>query len=394
MLNEKIFSKITTPAYVYHEKILRKNLDILKNTISPYAGLFYSMKANPQKYICHMMNKSGLGIEVASGGELRLALEAGVNPNDIIFTSPGKTEKELEYAIEKKIKYINIDSYEEAEIINRIGINNNQVIKLIVRVNPAVSFSHAKIKMSGVSSQFGIEEEQLGFFLKKIKKLNNIQIVGFHIYMGTQMLLAEDIEKNTDYALNLFLDIAKKYNLSVEMFDVGGGFGVQYFENEKELDLVDLKNRLHNVFEKYAIELKGIRIMFESGRFLTAQAGEFIAKVLYVKYSKGIKYVICDGGSNFHSSAAFLGRYVRGNFPITTYPIGDETEVTTITGPLCTPLDVIGQKVEINSAICPGQYVIIENSGAYGLTYSPLHFLSHDMPMEYMDIDGDVIELR
>lgn len=387
-MNEKLFSKISTPAYVYHEEIIENNYQILADVIAPYAGLLYSMKANPQREVCRLLHSLGAGIEVASDGELQTALEAGVNPSEIVFTSPGKTHQELEFAVEKGIRYINVESVEEARLVNDIGRSKGQVIKILVRINPAVSFSNAKIKMSGVPSQFGIEEEEIQDAIRELQTLDFVQMAGFHIYMGTQMLLAEDIEKNTDYALNLFLGLTEQFQINAELFDVGGGFGVKYFDNERELDTEDLKLRLGTVFEKYKERLADIRVVFESGRFLTAQSGEFITKVLYVKKSKGTKYVICDGGSNFHSSAAFLGRFVRGNFPLSSYPKGEEQESTTVTGPLCTPLDVIGQKVAVNSKIAPGDYVIIHQSGAYGLTYSPIHFLSHKRAMEYMEKDG------
>ena len=115
-----------------------------------------------------------------------------------------------------------------------------------------------------------------------------------------------------------------------------------------------------------------------------AEAGKFVTKVLYKKESKGEKYIICDGGSNFHAASAFLGRSIRNNYPIHSIPDQEEKEEMTVTGPLCTPTDVIGQSVQINKDIKAGDYIVIDKSGAYGVTYSPLAFLGHISPIEIM----------
>lgn len=388
MYIQKAAERFGTPLYLYHYDVLRRNYQTLHDAIIPGARLYYSMKANPLGSICRALNELGAGIEVASKGEMKAALEAGISPRDIIFTSPGKTEAELRMAIDNRIKLINIDSPEEAEMIDQIGREKKQVVDILIRINPATNDCNAKIKMTGVASQFGIEEEELDEAYAVIRELEFVHVCGFHVYMGTQMLHADDIVKNTDYALNLFRDKAEKYGIDLKIADVGGGFGVKYFSNETDLDIGSLRAQMRDVFEKYKKDLEGTEIIFESGRYITAEAGEFITKVLHVKRSKGTKYVICDGGSNFHSAAAFLGRFVRNNFPLRTIPAGVEKETTNIVGPLCTALDVIGQKIPVNKEIKSGDYVIIENSGAYGLTYSPLEFLSHERPNEIMVKDG------
>lgn len=383
-----------TPFYLYHRDIMEENCRRLKMCIMPGAKLYYAMKANPLIGICQVFDGMGCGIETASMGEMHIALEAGCSPNKIIFTSPGKKYDEIEFAIKKKIKMINVESYEEAVIINNVAKKNNLHVPVAVRVNPAVCYSNAKIKMSGVSSQFGIEEEMLGFFFEQIKRLENLDLMGIQIYMGTQMLWAEDIIKNTDYAIRLGIDLSVKYGFALKYLNLGGGFGVAYFKNETSLDMNVLKKGLEKLKEQYKDELADTEVIFESGRYLMAEAGEFVTKVQYIKESKGNKYIICDGGSNFHSSAAFLGRFVRNNFPITTIPESENNAEFTIVGPLCTPLDVLGQKVSANENIAVGDCIVIEKSGAYGLSYSPLFFLSHEMPAEIMESQGGIEILR
>lgn len=386
---KEIVKEYETPLYLYDRKLIEENYKSLQDSIYPGARLFYSMKANPSLGICQTFKAIGSGIEVASIGELCVALEAGFDSKNIHFTSPGKTKTEIEYALKANINLLNIESLQEAMLINEVASNLGIVAKVGIRINPAVCYSNAKIKMSGVSSQFGIEEADItNELIDEIKKLKNIDIQGFQVYMGTQMLIAEDIIKNTEYTMNMALKLSQELNIDLKYLNVGGGFGVKYFKNETPLDLNELKMGMIQLKEQLGDRLNKTEIIFESGRFLMANTGVFVTKVLYVKESKGMKYVVCDGGSNFHSSAAFLGRMIRNNFPMHTIPESEEVSEATICGPLCTALDVIGQKVSVNSNIKTDDIVVIEMSGAYGYTYSPCKFLSHEQPAEVM-IEGD-----
>lgn len=382
-----------TPLYIYDKKTIEENYNSLKSAIFPGAKLFYSMKANPSIGVCQTFKGLGSGIEVASTGELCVALEAGFDPKNIHFTSPGKTRREIEYALKHNINLINIESLQEAYLINEVASELGVTANIGIRINPAQSYSNAKIKMSGVSSQFGIEEEAIGeSLINELKKLRNLEIQGFQVYMGTQMLLAEDIIKNTEYIITMALRLSKDLGIGLRYLNLGGGFGVKYFKNETPLDLEELKCGMKALKAQFGKELSDTELAFESGRYLMADAGVFVTKVLYVKESKGQKYVVCDGGSNFHSSAAFLGRFIRNNFPMHTIPENEELAECTICGPLCTALDVIGQKVMANANIAPDDLVVIEKSGAYGYTYSPGRFLSHEQPVEIL-LDGETVHV-
>lgn len=390
---ESIVNEYGSPSYIYDRTLMADNASVLKDALYPGATLCYAMKANPLLGVCEIFHKEGLGIEVASMGELNVAIKAGYKPSEITFTSPGKTIAELEYAIGQGLKIINIDSIAEAAIVDMVAKKLNKIVTVGIRINPAVCYSNAKIKMSGVSSQFGVEEEDLneGFF-DKLRSFSNLNTVGIQIYMGTQMLNYEDIVKNTEYAINLGLKLRDEYGIDLKLLNCGGGFGVKYFKNENELDMAQLKAGMQDLYSRYSDKLDGVELVFESGRFLMATTGVMVTKVLYVKESKGQRYLICDGGSNIHSSAAFLGRFVRNNFPLHMISKEDDLIETTICGPLCTALDVIGQKVMISNAVAPGDLVVIEQSGAYGYTYSLNKFLSHETPAEIL-IDGEDIRV-
>lgn len=393
-MNEDIIkqcvSEYDAPIYLYDKETIVNKFKILSDVIWEKSNIFYSMKANPALEICRLLIEQGSGIEVASAEEMRGAFKAGAKADDIIFTSPGKTKEELEYAISKNIRVINVESMFELQLINDIAKQKKLVTRVALRINPSATVSNAKIKMTGVSSQFGIEEEDIDDeFISQIKLMTNIEVIGIQVYMGTNILEYADIIKNTEYVINLAQIIEKKFNSHFSYINFGGGFGVPYFEGDKQLNMEQLKTHMQSLWDKYYTYLQDKYIVFESGRYIMSEAGSFITKVLYAKNSKGKKYLICNGGSNFHASSAFLGRFVRNNYPM--YVLGKRDglkEKVNVVGPLCTPTDIIGKDVMLAEDVALGDYIVIEMSGAYGLTYSPCLFLGHKMPLEIL-YDGE-----
>lgn len=392
---KEVANEYRTPIYVYDYEVFKEQYISLKDSIFPEAEIFYSIKANPLLGVCQLFYEMGCGMEIASLGELELALKAGCPANKIIFTSPGKTYMEISEAIEQNVEVINIESMEELEMVELIANEKNKIVNVAIRINPNINNSGSKIKMTGVSSQFGIDENEIdASFFEKIDNMKHICLVGIQVYMGTQNLNADDIVANTRYIIEMALSLSKQYCMDLRYINMGGGFGIAYFKNEIDLDMHRIKMGMKEVYETYINELKDVRLIFESGRFLTAKAGKYICKVLYKKVSRDTEYVVCDGGSNFHSASAFLGRFVRNNFPMYAIPENTERVKMNVVGPLCTPSDVIGQQVEINKEISVGDLVVIDKSGAYGLTHSPLRFLSHETPIEVLVKDNQSIVLR
>ncbi len=379
-----------TPFYLYNKAEIIAHAKILKGTIFESAQLFFSMKANPEKMIIKCLLEQGCGVEVASLGELKLAIEAGCNPYNIIFTGPGKEKDELEMAIETGIYCINIENILEIEIISEIASRLKKDVNIAIRINPQ-SRTTGKISMNGVT-QFGIGPAQVGEAIEHARKSDYVHLIGFQIYAGTQILNSDVISENVEQMIDIVFEMVDKYNLSIKYLNFGGGFGVPYFSNDKELDMKMLHANLQAIYEKCPKLAEVNRIVFESGRYILAEAGVFVVKVLYEKVVCGSKFLICDGGSNFHSSAAFLGRFVRNNFPM--HSISDETEEekVTIVGNLCTPSDVIGQNVTIKKVVV-GDLIVVEKSGAYGLSFSPSGFLRHRLPVEIMYDNGIFLEL-
>lgn len=373
-----------TPLYVYEGEKIESQYRLLKSCLPESFEVFYSVKCNPLLGVCQLFRELRSGIEVASLGELHMARQAGFNPADIIFTSPGKSVEELEAAIDCGIYSINVESVEEARLINGIAQGRNAIVRISVRINPNFNFNGAGMKMTGVPTQFGIDQSEISEALDAIGSLPYVSLIGIHVFTGTQMLDADLIVRNVAEVMKLAVELSDTHDFPLQFLDLGGGFGVPYFQGEQHLDTEKLRLGLAELWEQYGDQLKGTRIGVESGRFLLAESGVFLAEVLYVKACKGAKYVVCNGGSNQHASSAFLGRYVRNNFPMHLHGKDEgQMEEVNVVGSLCTPTDVIGQKVQLAKAE-PGDLLVVEQSGAYGLTHSPVLFLSHPLPAEIL----------
>ena len=379
---DRLYKYKPTPFYCYDIAEVIRSIEHLKSALPERVHLFYSIKANPNHKIIATMIRNGLGVEVSSIGELQLALKIGCSPDHIIFSGPGKTKEALRLAVETRIKCIHVETFLEIQYIENISCACNIRTDISLRINPLQNVSKSGIKMTGLSSQFGFDEESLQFALNEMHRFQHIRLIGIHIYHGTQILNYEDIIAHTRVTLD-YIERIEQHGYTITYVNMGGGFGVPYFISDHELNLTALKEALDKLFDEYKGSLSDKQIVYESGRFLVATAGCFITKILYKKNSYGKIYLICDGGSNFHVNTAFLGRRVRDNFPVSVIQqhTKNEKEVVTITGPLCTPTDILAQ--DVNLPICQeGDYIVVEKSGAYGLTNSPILFISHPKARE------------
>ena len=382
-----------TPLYVYDLNVVNKHINILYKTLPKEVKVFYSLKANPSMNLLRSFSNNISGAEVSSEGELYTALKSGISADKIIFVGPGKSEFELTYAIENKILSIVVESFSELDKVNHMSSKIGSISRIAVRVNPKSPVDGARIKMGGSSKQFGIDEELLDEFIRKVHNSKNVILEGLHIYMGTQILDSETLVKN----FQTVFAVAKKmqHNLSVDLklIDFGGGFGIPYFKGDRALDMAGLENGLKEVFEdnKRYFDYKAMNIIVESGRFVVAESGYYLTKVICKKHSRGKTFIITDGGSNNHSSAAGIGRFARNNFPVEVIRKSEpsntyDKEIVDIAGPLCTPTDILAQRIEL-PVVNEGDIICIPKSGAYGLSASMKDFLSHPHPAEVL-IDG------
>jgi diaminopimelate decarboxylase len=278
--------------------------------------------------------------------------------------------------------------------IERVASARGVIQPVALRINPALPTSGAKLVMGGQPTQFGIDEDQLPSALNALGRCDHITLVGIHAYLGSRILEVRAIRENTKQILDLALRIEASRKRRLAFVDIGGGFGVNYFHGEIELDLVSLGRELDGMVHDFKRRCPTTRILCELGRYLVAKAGVFVTSVRYVKRSRGRLFAICDGGSNCHASAAGLGALFRRNFPIARLTgTGTGSAVYTVTGPLCTPTDVIGESVPLGNLEC-GDLIGVYDSGAYGASASPVHLLGFGHPAEVLFDDGAALLIR
>lgn len=383
-------TKFRTPFYCYSAQSLNNNFQLLRNALPSSVDIFYSIKANPNIAICQELGYLGACAELCSLYEIYAALHAGFKAENIIFVGPAKSNREIEKCIELDVYAIICESITEYQRISDIAKQYGKVARVALRINPSHSSKTALLKMGGKASQFGMDEEIIFQNRDYFLMMPNIELVGIHIYNGTRILTASTIVENTSYILNLARYIQKEWQVRFKMVDIGGGLGVPYYEGEQELNLKALSSGLRPLVGNYQNDFPNTRIILESGRYLTAKAGIFISQVVDIKTSKNEHFIITDGGSNCHMAASGMGSLIKRNFPIEILRQNQEIEhaklpiqTYNITGPLCTPGDLIGKQVTLPK-ISIGDFVIVKNSGAYGPTASPVMFLSHGFPAEIL----------
>lgn len=390
---KEIVKKHETPLYIYDGEKIWSQYKLLEDIISKRVEIFYAMKANPLLGICEIYKNLGSGIEVASLGELYVALESGFSKKNIIFTGPGKNYKELEYAICNNIYCINVESLSEILAINKIGEEQNKIVDIGIRLNPDFDVHYANIKMTGVSTQFGIDESQMENVFRTCENLSNIKIIGIHVYTGSHILSAQGIIHNIEQIIKLAIQLSKEYKFDLKFLDVGGGLGIPIYKNETDLDLDLLKKGFLEIWATFEEALKDTRLVLESGAFLIKEAGYYATKVLYKKECKGVNYLVIDGGIHQHEGVDYRG---RNSFPMQVINNNDaisEEKEYDLVGALCTPRDLLGKRVTI-STVNEGDFLVMGNSGGYGLTHSSVMFLSHLIPMEIIWYNGKIHILR
>ncbi|WP_215455729.1 alanine racemase [Streptomyces sp. ATCC 21386] len=408
-----------TPLFVYDADVLEGTFRELRGLLPESVDIFFSLKANPNISVCAFLGARGAGAEVSSYAELVTALRAGVAPEDIIFLGPGKDLRELTACVEAGIHAVVCESLEELRQLDRLAAEADaeaeavadarafadRRVPVVLRVNPAFSAKGSGLAMGGKPRQFGIDEEELRGAKSELAELRNVRVRGVHAYMGTRFLHHEDVVRNTREVLAAAEDLAGLLGFPLETVDFGGGLGVAYFDNEDDLDLTALGAGMRAAIAPFAARNPGCRLIIELGRFLTATAGTYVVRARYVKESRGETFVVADGGTNHHMAAVGVGSFVKRNFPVVHLgPVqgqgqgqtegpeqgqapGPASEAPlrryTLTGPLCTPNDVVAKKVELPE-VRPGDLLGVQRSGAYGPTASPGLFLSHGYPAEVL----------
>ena len=373
-----------TPFFAYDRRLIDARIAELRSAFPPAIRLHYAIKANPLPAVVAHMAARVDGLDVASAGELRVALDAGIDPAEISFAGPGKDEAELAQAVAAGI-LVNVESFRELPLLATIATRQKRRARVAVRVNPDFELKTSGMKMSGGSKQFGIDSEEVPRAMAEIAKLG-LGFEGFHIFSGSQNLRHEAICEAHAKAFELAVALARDAPVPPRVVNLGGGLGIPYFPGEEPLDLRPIADNLRAIAERAAHALPGAALVIELGRFLIGEAGVYVCRVLDRKISRGHVFLVTDGGLHHHLAASGnFGQVLRKNYPVVigNRVRGAKREVASVVGRLCTPLDLLADRMDLAEAR-EGDLVAIFQSGAYGATASPSAFLGHPPPLEIL----------
>lgn len=372
-----------TPFYAYDRAAIAERVALLRQHLPAQVHLHYAMKANPMPAVVQLLAGLVDGIDIASGGELRTALDTGIDPARVSFAGPGKGDAELACAIAAGV-VLNLESESEMLRAERIGRRLGLVPSVMVRVNPDFELKSSGMTMGGGARPFGVDAEAVPALLAHMKTLA-LRFEGFHLYWGSQNLSAAAISDAHDKTFALAERLAAHAPSAVRTLNIGGGFGVPYFPGEERLDLAAVGANLARLLPRYRAALPEAQVVIELGRFLVAEAGIYVTRVIESKVSRGRTFLVCDGGLHHHLAASGnFGQVIRKNYPVA---IGNRMEgeraTVSVVGPLCTPLDILADQMPLPAA-GEGDLVVVFQSGAYGLSASPAAFLGHPPALEVL----------
>jgi diaminopimelate decarboxylase len=364
-----------TPCYLYDRARIAARAIDLRLALSPHVRVHYAMKANPMPAVVGLLAGLVDGFDVASAGELRVALDAGMTADRISLAGPGKSERELVQAVTAGV-LVNVESFREVRVVASAAKDHGAVARVAVRVNPPFELRASGMKMAGGPRQFGVDAEAVPALLGEIASAG-LTCEGFHLFAGSQNLKAEAIVEAQSRACELAIGWAKQFDLPVRSLNLGGGFGVPYTKDDRPLDVGRVVTHVNALAAGVHAELPAAHLVLELGRYLVAEAGLYVCRVVDRKTSRGQTYLVVDGGMHQHLAASGnLGQVVRKNYPIAINGKAGATETVNVVGPLCTPLDVLASDARLCAAE-EGDLVVVFQSGAYGRSASPRSFLGH-----------------
>jgi len=369
-----------TPLFVYDTRRVADQISRFRVAF-PGVALHYAVKANPYAPLLEAMANMVDGFDTASAGELGKVAHLGL---PISFAGPGKRDQELETAIRAGVT-VNLESEGEAERALAICARERLTAKLAVRVNPPFGLKGSGQKMGGLPSQFGVDHDRVPALIRRIVDAG-ADWRGLHIFAGSQALQADaliDLQRDT---VALAASIAEEAGHSPAQVNLGGGFGIPYFAKDQPLDVEAVGESLAKTLAERPKMLADTQFAIELGRWLVGEAGVYLARIVDRKESRGRTFLVTDGGLQHQLAASGnFGQLLRRNYPVAIagrFSAFAEEEVT-VTGCLCTPLDLLADEVMLPRAEV-GDLVAIFCAGAYGLTASPTAFLSQPMAREML----------
>jgi diaminopimelate decarboxylase len=389
---EDLVSAHGTPLYVFDAEFVRQRVRSVKAGLGNGVGVYYAVKANPNLALLRLVRDTVDGVDIASGGELRQALAAGYAAIQVSYAGPAKTEVELRSAIEAGVGSISVESVREINACARIASGLGKPAQIIIRVNPTLVHKGFGLKMAGRAMQFGIDECDL-IDVERLLRERRRDIVcnGIHSYVGSQCFDGAGILDATANALRIARELESRTGWPCRKLNLGGGFGVAQAGERKELQVDAISEEMRKLLDSYLKDRPNCEAFFELGRYITAESGIYVTRVIDVKVSRGTPFALCDGGLNHQLAAAgTFGAALRGNFPLLNLSRPDAPILAfNVAGPSCNPTDLLGVQSKVPEPKA-GDLIGVAMSGSYGLTASPLLFLGHDTPTELV-LDGSQV---
>lgn len=374
----------STPFFAYDRGVLDARVDLLRRLLPERVELSYAMKANPMPAIVQHLATRVDRIDVASAGEMQHALDSTIRPDRVSFAGPGKTPAEIRQAVAAGVT-VEVESPTELRRVVAAGVELGIRPQVAVRVNPDFAVKGSGMRMGGGPQQFGIDAEQVPAVLAEFA--GTVDILGFHVFAGSQNLNAEIIAEAQRRTVDLISDLAAHVPGPLRYLNLGGGFGIPYTEKDRQLDLETVAANLRDLVDgPIAERFPEASPVIELGRFLVGECGVYVTRVVDRKVSRGKTFLVVDGGMHHQLAASGnFGQAIRRNYPVAVGNRAAQTgaDAVTVVGCLCTPLDLLGDDIELPDADIDDLIVIFQQ-GAYGLTASPTAFLGHPAPAEVL----------
>lgn len=376
----------STPYFAYDRGLIDERVAMLRRTLPSQVELGYAMKANPMPAVVQHLAGLVDAIDVASALEMRTALDTPVRPDRVTFAGPGKGDDEIRQAVAAGV-LVELESETELRRVAAAGEDLGLRPTVALRVNPDFAVKGSGMRMGGGPQQFGVDAEDVPKLLVEVAA-TGVDLLGFHVFAGSQNLHAEVICEAQRRTAELMVDLAQSAPSPPSYLNLGGGFGIPYFDKDVPLDLAPVADNLASLLEEVlGPSFPGARVCLELGRYLVGESGVYVTRVVDRKVSRGRTYVVVDGGMHHQLAASGnFGQVIRRNYPVAVANRMDEDRSSTmsVVGCLCTPLDLLADQVPLPGATDIGDQVVVFMAGAYGLTASPTAFLGHPAPAEVL----------
>ncbi|HJC98074.1 MAG TPA: diaminopimelate decarboxylase [Candidatus Phocaeicola merdavium] len=355
------FREIETPFYYYNADLLRKTLQTIRTEAGKYNKfcVHYAIKANANPKILGIIRESGLGVDCVSGGEIEAAIKAGFPASKIVFAGVGKTDKEINLALDHDIFCFNVESIPELEVINELASAKSKIARIAFRINPDVgAHTHANITTGLAENKFGISMQDMDKVIDCALGMNHVKFVGLHFHIGSQILDMGDFIALCN-RVNELQEKLYARQIIVEHINVGGGLGIDYAHPNRQ--------PIPNFAEYFATYHKHLRLRpqqtlhFELGRAVVGQCGSLITRVTYVKQGTNKQFAIVDAGMTDLIRPALYQAYHK----IENISSEEPVEAYDVVGPICESSDVFGKAIDLNK-VHRGDFLALRSAGAYG----------------------------